>query len=104
MMDFLATLIFLGFFAALIYSTVFKKSSHSCRGGSGIELMKARQKLGPPPTTPPNPVGLYCSICHDHAGVVTSEEYLRLFAAGQPVYCRWCTITIEAYKARQARR
>jgi len=42
-------------------------------------------------------VGLYCEVCGDHAGVVSTEEYQKL---EPPVYCESCKFVIERYKAR----
>lgn len=93
MADFFCTLIFLGFFGFLIYSTVIRKSpSEGCRGGSGETLREARMGA-----TKPTPVGLYCEICGEHAGVVSTEEYQRL---EPPVYCGSCRFVIERYRAR----
>ena len=90
MLDAICLLAPIAFFGFLIYSTVYR---HDPRRG-----------VPPLPKPPaPSPVGLYCSICHEHADVVSSEEYARLSAAGVPVYCHWCMITIEAYKQQQAR-
>jgi len=90
MLDALCTLGLVAFFWILIYSTVYRPRQQ-------------RAAAPPPMPPPPSPVGLYCSICHEHADVVSSEEYARLSAAGHPVYCHWCMITIEAYKQQQAR-
>ena len=91
--DFLCSIVFLGFFALVIYSTVFrKKPSDGCRGGSGETLREARMGA-----TKPTPVGLYCEVCGEHAGVVSTQEYQRL---EPPVYCGSCKFVIERYKAR----
>lgn len=97
MLDALYLIGLMVFFGLLIYSIVTKKS-HVHIGESGVNLMEARMSVAP------SPVGLYCSICGEHADVVSSEEYARLSAAGHPVYCHWCMITIEAYKQQAARR
>lgn len=87
MLDAICFIGLIAFFGFLIYSTVIRP------GRRGV----------PADPLPPSPVGLYCSICGEHADVVTSEEYARLSTAGHPVYCHWCMITIEAYKTQQTR-
>ena len=97
MPDGVQAMILLGFFALVIYSTVFRKSpSEGCRGGSGTNLFEARTSIKPP-LYAASPVGLYCEICGEHAGVVSTEEYQRL---APPVYCGSCKFVIERYKAR----
>jgi len=93
--DFLCTIVFLGFFGVLIYSTILRQKSRAAGhvfSGSGEALREARVSA-----TKPTPVGLYCEVCGDHAGIVSTEEYQRL---EPPVYCGSCKFVIERYKAR----
>lgn len=96
MMDTIAMLIFLGFFAAIIYDTMTRPQ-------------KAPADVPPAPAPapkryPPGPVGLSCSICRTTVGMVSHEEYMGLVDSGRPVYCVMCTVTIEGYKRQQQRR
>ena len=99
MADFFCAIIFLGFFGILIYSTILRRKGcvrsdvhGNAFSGSGEALREARMSA-----TKPTPVGLYCEICGDHAGVVSTEEYQRL---EPPVYCESCKFVIERYRAR----
>jgi hypothetical protein len=89
--DFICSIVFFGFFGFLIYATVFRRKSRAADHlftGSGEALRAA---------TKPTPVGLYCEICGEHAGVVSTEEYQKL---EPPVYCGSCKFVIERYRTR----
>jgi hypothetical protein len=86
MPDGVQAMILIGFFALVIYSTVFRAKTR------GPEVEKT-----PPKAPSPSPVGLYCEICGEHAGVVSTAEYEKL---EPPVYCGSCKFVIERYKAR----
>lgn len=91
MLDMISALVFFGFFGLLIYATIIRRPSMGKCGGSGEALLEARAKG-------PSPVGLYCEICGEHAGIVSTKEYQRLTP---PVYCASCKIVIERYEARR---
>jgi hypothetical protein len=87
MIDAIAMIAILLLFAAVIYSTVIQPA---------IEIAKdAAEEVKPSYTSP---VGLFCSLCHGSASVVSGDEYARISRANAPVYCSGCTVTIEAYK------
>lgn len=87
MLDALCMIVLLAFFGILIYS---------------IATQPGRTR--PAPIVPPSPVGLFCSLCQAEAGIVSHEEYMRITRAGVPVYCKWCVVSIEAYKRQQTAR
>lgn len=93
--DLFCSLILFGFFGFLIYATILRPKSGSVGhafSGSGDALREARVSA-----TKASPVGLYCEICGEHAGVVSTQEYQRL---EPPVYCSSCKFVIERYRAR----
>ena len=93
--DFICSIVLFGFFGFLIYATILRQKSRTAGhafSGSGEALREARTSA-----TRPTPVGLYCEVCGDHAGVVSTEEYQKL---EPPVYCVSCKFVIERYKAR----
>lgn len=82
MSDMISALLFFGFFAVLIYATVLRRRPNAIPP-------EFRRERGP------SPVGLYCEICGEHAGIVSTQEYQRLTP---PVYCASCKIVIERYE------
>lgn len=96
MIDFIASVLFFGFFGFLIYATVIRRNRNEEKpiGGSG-EVVNAPR---------PSQVSVFCSICHTEVSVMSMEEYIRFSRIAAPVYCQWCARTIEMYKAQQAHR
>lgn len=87
--DALCTIGMIAFFWALIYSIMTKPKT--------VPVQEKKE-------LPPSPIGLFCSVCHGAAGTVSHEEYMRIARGGEPVYCGWCVIPIEAYKRQKAAR
>jgi len=85
MSDMICALLFFGFLAFLIYATVLRRRPN-------VIPQESRRERGP------SPVGLYCEICGEHAGIVSTEEYKHL---ASPVYCNSCKMVIERYEMRR---
>lgn len=96
MIDFIASVLFFGFFGFLVYATVMRRNRKEaqCAGGPGEVVNEPG----------PSPVAVFCSICHTEVSVMSVEEYIRFSRIVAPVYCQWCARTIEMYKAQQVHR
>lgn len=91
MLDTIAALFFFGFFAFLIYVTVFRHQK--------TPVLEEKKP------SPPGPVGLFCWICHMPAGTVSAQEYQRMSQTGvEPPYCQSCSVIVKTYKAKHGER
>lgn len=94
MLDALQFLILVGLFAAVIWFTVIKVPDKK-------EEIPAKEPAPRPPSL--GPVGLYCSVCREFAGVVSHAEYAWRLGSGARTYCERCfVVTIEEYERQQA--
>jgi hypothetical protein len=97
MIDALCLLALFSFFALLLYSTAMKPE----RKEAQAEPPSAPSRGNTPCS--PGPIGLFCQVCRESAGIVSAEEYSRISASGEPVYCPACMLAVESYKARMGR-